>query len=155
MLKVDKEERKDKKTKLKNAFNLPEKCIKKLMKETYAIQRSTINQGSHVNFLLEEWPYLFEVVHHLITPTPFLVSLYKRNLWRKSPKKVKTIKDFLKMKREATESTEQPLQLISCFAKYFKELSEILIIQNMVGNFLYFDIFSDLQNTHSSARLIK
>lgn len=136
------DELEDKKAELKNAFknnnNLPEMCVKKLMKETYAIQRSTINQGSCVNVLLEEWPYLFEVVHLFDHTSTLLAFPVQKKLVEEISKKGKTIKDFFKMKGVATESMEQPLQLISCVAKHFKECPEILIIQNKVGNFSYF-----------------
>lgn len=51
--------------------------MSQLMAETYCIQRATINKGSPVKTVLEEWPFLFEAVHlfdHTCTLLGFLVQ---------------------------------------------------------------------------------
>lgn len=60
------DELKSKQDELKRAFtsrDLRESCIRKMMSETYCIQRATINKGNIVKTVKEEWPFLFEAVH--------------------------------------------------------------------------------------------
>lgn len=73
------DEQKTKQDYLKSAFisHDLQSCIRKMMGETYCIQRATINKGSTVRTVMEEWLFLFEAVHlfdHTCTVVGFLVQ---------------------------------------------------------------------------------
>lgn len=57
------DELKSKQDELKSAFithDLQESCIRKIMAETYSIQRATINKGSAVNAVMEViWSHMY------------------------------------------------------------------------------------------------
>lgn len=86
---------------LKSAFkthHLQDSCVRKLMTETYCIQRATINKGCTVNTVLEEWPFLFEAVH-LFDHTSTLLGLsVLTKLAEELSRKGKSIQDFLDSK---------------------------------------------------------
>lgn len=121
---------------LKGAFNtnhLQESRVRKLMSETYCIQRATINKGSTVNTVLEEWPFLFEAVHlfdHTCTLLGFPVHT---KMAEELSRKGKSIKDFLDTKGMTLQLGEDPVQLISGISKFFKENPDHLFYQNEVS----------------------
>ncbi|XP_039511056.1 uncharacterized protein LOC120465397 isoform X2 [Pimephales promelas] len=130
------DELKSKQDDLKSAFishDLQESCIRKMMGETYCIQRATINKGSTVKTLMEEWPFLFEAVHlfdHTCTLVGFPVQT---KLPEELAKKGNTIKDFLNSKGMKIELSDDPVQLISGIANFFKETPDHLYCQNEDG----------------------
>jgi len=134
------DELKSKQDDLKSAFishDLQESCIRKMMGETYCIQRATINKGSTVKTLMEEWPFLFEAVHlfdHTCTLVGFPVQT---KLPEELAKKGNTIKDFLNSKGMKIELSDDPVQLISGIANFFKETPDHLYCQNEVGFHLF------------------
>ncbi|XP_055067851.2 uncharacterized protein [Misgurnus anguillicaudatus] len=122
-----------KKNELKSAFktkDLQDSSVRKLMAETYCIQRATINKGSTVNTVLEEWPYLFEA-DHLFDHTCTLLGFSVQNrLAEELSRKGKTIIDFLYSKGMKMQLVEEPIQLITAIAIFFKENPDYLFYQN-------------------------
>lgn len=120
---------------LKSGFkthHLQESYVRKLMTETYSIQRAMINNGSTVKTVLEEWPFLFEAVH-LFDHTSTLLGLpVQTKMAEEMSKKGKSIKDFLDS-NGMKMSGEDPVQLISGIAKFFKEKPDLLFYQSEVG----------------------
>lgn len=117
---------------LKSAFemnSLSESDVRRLMAETYSIQRAAINQGSSVNKLHEEWPFLFEAVHLFDHTCTLLGFPVQTKLAEQLSKKEKTIKDFLDYKGFGIEGTA-PFQLICGIAQFFKESPDQLFRQN-------------------------
>ncbi|XP_057182365.1 uncharacterized protein LOC130549154 [Triplophysa rosa] len=109
---------------LKNAFrtnHLHESSVRKLMAETYSIQRATINKGSTVNTVMEEWPFLFEAVYLFDHTCTLLGFPVQQKLAEELSKKGKTIIDFLDSKGMKMQLVENPVQLISAIAKFFKK----------------------------------
>lgn len=116
--------------------HLQESCVRKLMTETYSIQRATINKGSTVKTVLEQWPFLFEAVH-LFDHTCTLLGLpVQTKLAEEMSRNRKSIKDFLGSNGMKMPPGEDPVQLISGIAKFFKEKPDLLFYQSEVG--LYF-----------------
>ncbi|XP_065145066.1 uncharacterized protein [Paramisgurnus dabryanus] len=122
-----------KRNELKSAFktkDLQDSSVRKLMAETYCIQRVTINKGSTVNTVLEEWPYLFEA-DYLFDHTCTLLGFSVQNkLAEELSRKGKTIIDFLYSKGMKMQLVEEPIQLITAIAKFFKENPDHLFYQN-------------------------
>lgn len=101
------------------------------MAETYCIQRATINKGTAVNKIVDEWPFLFEAVHLFEHTQTLLGFAVQTRLSEELTPKEKPIKDFLNLK--GIEILEGPLSLIAGIAKYFKENPHHLMYQNEVG----------------------
>lgn len=101
------------------------------MAETYCIQRATINKGTAVNKIVDEWPFLFEAVHLFEHTQTLLGFAVQTRLSEELTIKEKPIKDFLNLK--GIEILEGPLSLIAGIAKYFKENPHHLMYQNEVG----------------------
>lgn len=121
---------------LKSAFktsHLQESSVRKLMTETYCIQRTTINKGSPVNTVQEEWPFLFEAVHLFDHTSTLLGFPVQTKMAEELSKKGKSIKDFLDSKGMKMQQGEDPVQLVSSVAKYFKENPGHLFYQDEVG----------------------
>lgn len=134
-----------KQNELKNAFrtnNLQESSVRHLMAETYCIQRATINKGTTVNTVLEEWPFLFEAVHLFDHTCTLLGFPVQQKLAEELSKKGKTIIDFLDSKGVKMQPVEDPVELISSIAKFFKENPDCLFSQQEVG--LDFSCFPNL-----------
>lgn len=130
---------------LKTAFktnDLPESSIRKMMAETYSIQRAAINQGSTVDTILKEWPFLFEAVHFFDHTCTLLGFPVQTKLAEELSRKGKNIKDFLESKGD--QVGEDPLQLISGIAKFFKENPDYLFYQNEVGLDFLLTCFTDM-----------
>lgn len=130
----DTEELEIRQDELKRAFNtdrLQESSVRKLMAETYCIQRATINKGTAVNKIVDEWPFLFEAVHLFEHTQTLLGFAVQTRLSEELTIKEKPIKDFLNLK--GIEILEGPLSLIAGIAKYFKENPHHLMYQNEVG----------------------
>ncbi|XP_070409973.1 uncharacterized protein [Nothobranchius furzeri] len=134
-----------KRDELKRAFqtqDLQESSVRKLMTETYPIQREILNDDdTTIAVVKDEWPFLFEVPHlfdHASKLFGFsvqnklaqlqtkmsvsLMYLYKintLNLQQELSKKEKGISDFLDYK--GMKTGEGPIQLICGISKYFKE----------------------------------
>lgn len=95
-----------------------------------------INKGSTVKTVLEEWPFLFEAVH-LFDHTCTLLGLpVQTKLAEELSRKGKSIKDFLDSNGMKMPPGEDPVQLISGMAQFFKEKPDLLFYQSEVG--LYF-----------------
>lgn len=95
-----------------------------------------INKGSTVKTVLEEWPFLFEAVH-LFDHTCTLLGLpVQTKLAEELSRKGKSIKDFLDSNGMKMPPGEDPVQLISGMAQFFKEKPDLLFYQSDVG--LYF-----------------
>ncbi|XP_041860268.1 uncharacterized protein LOC121651876 [Melanotaenia boesemani] len=118
---------------LKSSFrtrHLQESYVRNLMAETYSIQRATINKGSTLKTVLEEWPFLFEAVH-LFDHTCTLLGLpVQTKLAEEISRKGKNIKDFLDSNGMKMPPGEDPVQLISGIAEYFKEKPDLLFYQS-------------------------
>ncbi|XP_027869633.1 uncharacterized protein LOC114142520 isoform X2 [Xiphophorus couchianus] len=83
---------------LKTAFqtnHFPESDVRRMMAETYSIQRAAINRGNSISKLLEDWPFLFEAIHLFDHTTTLLGFPVQTRLAEELSKKEKTIKDFL------------------------------------------------------------
>ncbi|KAI7798563.1 uncharacterized protein LOC130567110 [Triplophysa rosa] len=105
------------------------------MAETYSIQRATINKGSTVNTVMEEWPFLFEAVYLFDHTCTLLGFPVQQKLAEELSKKGKTIIDFLDSKGMKMQLVENPVQLISAIAKFFKENPDCLFSQHEDSTF--------------------
>lgn len=131
------QEQESKQQDLKNDFKtrqLDESAIRKLMTDTYAIQRAAINKGSSVKTLMEEWPFLFEAAC-LFDHTRTLLGLeVQTKMAEEVSRKGKAITDFLLSKGIQMAPSNDVLQLISGIAKFFKEKPELLFQPSEVGS---------------------
>lgn len=130
----DTEDLEIKQDELKRAFNtdrLQESSVRKLIAETYCIQHATINKGTAVNKIVDEWPFLFEAVHLVEHTQTLLGFAVQTRLSEELTTKEKHIKHFLNLK--SIEIPEGPLSLIAGIAKYFKENPHHLMYQSEVG----------------------
>ncbi|XP_060786670.1 uncharacterized protein LOC132892416 [Neoarius graeffei] len=118
-----------KKDNLKNDFKtrqLEESVVRKLMTDTYSIQRTAINNGSTVKTLMEEWPFLFEAAC-MFDHTHTLLGLeVQTKLAEEVSRKGKGIKDFLQSRGIKMAPSNNLVQLISGIAKFFREKPEQL-----------------------------
>ncbi|KAF3850667.1 hypothetical protein F7725_012439 [Dissostichus mawsoni] len=88
----------------------PESSVRKLMAETYPIQRETINDGTNVKVLKEEWPFLFEAAHLFDHASRLLGFSVQNKLAQELSKKEPGINNFLDTK--GMKMGEGPVQLI-------------------------------------------
>ncbi|XP_023199661.1 uncharacterized protein LOC111610315 isoform X2 [Xiphophorus maculatus] len=72
-----------------------ESDVRRMMAETYSVQRAAINRGNSISKLLEDWPFLFEAIHLFDHTTTLLGFPVQTRLAEELSKKEKTIKDFL------------------------------------------------------------
>ncbi|XP_031167416.1 uncharacterized protein LOC116058713 [Sander lucioperca] len=87
-------------------------------------------QRKHCKTVLEEWPFLFEAVH-LFDHTCTLLGLpVQTKLAEEMSRKGKSIKDFLDSNGMKMPPGEDPVQLISGIAKFFKEKPDLLFYQS-------------------------
>lgn len=80
----------------------------------------------------EEWPFLFEAVHLFDHTCTLLGFPVQTKLAEELSRKGKSINDFLDSKGMKMQG-EDPVQLISGIAKYFKENPDHLFHKNEVG----------------------
>ncbi|KAK1893497.1 Tubulin polyglutamylase ttll-5 [Dissostichus eleginoides] len=102
-----------KRNELKSAFKThdpQESSVRKLMAETYPIQRETINDGTNVKVLKEEWPFLFEAAHLFDHASRLLGFSVQNKLAQELSKKEPGINNFLDTK--GMKMGEGPVQLI-------------------------------------------
>ncbi|XP_027897043.1 uncharacterized protein LOC114159128 [Xiphophorus couchianus] len=117
---------------LKTAFqtnHFPESDVRRMMAETYSIQRAAINRGNSISKLLEDWPFLFETIHLFDHTTTLLGFPVQTRLAEELSKKEKTIKDFLGSRGVDIPGSDA-VQVISGIAKFFKEKPAQLFCQN-------------------------
>ncbi|XP_076746561.1 uncharacterized protein LOC143421246 isoform X2 [Maylandia zebra] len=112
-----------KRDELKRAFqtqDLQESSVRKLMTETYPIQREILNDDdTTIAVVKDEWPFLFEVPHLFDHASKLLGFSVQNKLAQELSKKEKGINDFLDSK--GMKMGEGPIQLICGISKYFKE----------------------------------
>ncbi|XP_023199664.1 uncharacterized protein LOC111610315 isoform X4 [Xiphophorus maculatus] len=117
---------------LKTAFqtnHFPESDVRRMMAETYSVQRAAINRGNSISKLLEDWPFLFEAIHLFDHTTTLLGFPVQTRLAEELSKKEKTIKDFLGSRGVDIPGSDA-VQVISGIAKFFKEKPAQLFCQN-------------------------
>ncbi|KAF3834364.1 hypothetical protein F7725_025568 [Dissostichus mawsoni] len=120
-----------KRNELKSAFKThdpQESSVRKLMAETYPIQRETINDGTNVKVLKEEWPFLFEAAHLFDHASRLLGFSVQNKLAQELSKKEPGINNFLDTK--GMKMGEGPVQLICGIVRYFKENPDHLFCKN-------------------------
>ncbi|KAI9540876.1 hypothetical protein NQZ68_036212 [Dissostichus eleginoides] len=105
-----------------------ESSVRKLMAETYPIQRETINDGTNVKVLKEEWPFLFEAAHLFDHASRLLGFSVQNKLAQELSKKEPGINNFLDTK--GMKMGEGPVQLICGIVRYFKENPDHLFCKN-------------------------
>ncbi|KAJ4942908.1 hypothetical protein JOQ06_005420 [Pogonophryne albipinna] len=105
-----------------------ESSVRKLMAETYPIQRETINDGTNVKVLKEEWPFLFEAAHLFDHASRLLGFSVQNKLAQELSKKELGINNFLDTK--GMKMGEGPVQLICGIVRYFKENPDHLFCKN-------------------------
>ncbi|KAI4829442.1 hypothetical protein KUCAC02_023483 [Chaenocephalus aceratus] len=120
-----------KRNELKSAFKThdpQESSVRKLMAETYPIQRETINDGTNVKVLKEEWPFLFEAAHLFDHASRLLGFSVQNKLAQELSKKEPGINNFLDTK--GMKMGEGSVQLICGIVRYFKENPDHLFCKN-------------------------
>ncbi|KAI9522499.1 hypothetical protein NQZ68_035343 [Dissostichus eleginoides] len=105
-----------------------ESSVRKLMAETYPIQRETINDGTNLKVLKEEWPFLFEAAHLFDHASRLLGFSVQNKLAQELSKKEPGINNFLDTK--GMKMGEGPVQLICGIVRYFKENPDHLFCKN-------------------------
>lgn len=95
---------------------LQESTIRKLVADTFSIQHDTLNKGSSVNTIKEEWPFLFEAVHLFDHTSTLLGFLVQTKLAEEVSRKGTSIQNFLYSK--GMKIGDSPAQLNSGIARY-------------------------------------
>ncbi|XP_066526280.1 uncharacterized protein si:ch211-86h15.1 isoform X1 [Hoplias malabaricus] len=126
----------DKKAELQDSYalkTLPEARIKKLMAETYSMQRSSINRDyKTVIELKNEWPYLFETTYFFDHTERLLGVPVLKKLGEELSKKGKKILNYLvqmKATQFAEDTLKNPLELLSCVGRYLGDSMGVLLIK--------------------------
>ncbi|XP_051799866.1 uncharacterized protein LOC110946856 isoform X2 [Acanthochromis polyacanthus] len=131
---VSREDLLSKQEELKRAFetsDLQESSVRKLMSETYPLQRETINNETDVRVMKDEWPFLFDVPYLFDHASKLLGFSVQDKLAQELSKKEKGITDFLDSK--GMKTGEGPIQLVCGIAKYFKEDPEQLFTKKEIS----------------------
>ncbi|KAK1880821.1 Cyanogenic beta-glucosidase [Dissostichus eleginoides] len=96
--------------------------------KTHDPQRETINDGTNVKVLKEEWPFLFEAAHLFDHASTLLGFSVQNKLAQALSKKEPGINNFLDTK--GMKMGEGPEQLICGIVRYFKENPDHLFCKN-------------------------